>query len=164
MHVVSRVFAAARDRLGVRLVQWAAQRDHLHLIVEPESEHALSRGVQGLCIRLAKHLNRAFGRRGGVFADRYHGVALRSPRQARNVLAYVLLNERHHAAGRGEQPSLGLDPCSSSPCFEGWTSPRPPTPGPWTATVMPPATWLLRVGWRVHGLVDPIEVPGHRQP
>ena len=85
MKVVWRAFAAARDRLGVRLVHWSAQRDHLHLIVEPESERALSRGVQGLCIRLAKSVNRAFGRHGRVFADRYHGVPLRSPRQARNA-------------------------------------------------------------------------------
>ena len=132
MQVVWRVLAAARYRLGVRLVQWAAQRDHLHLIVEPESEHALSRGMQGLCIRLVKHLNRDLGRRGKVFADRYHAVLLRTPRQARNALAYVLFNERHHAVGRGEKPSVALDACSSSPLFEGWTRPRAPTPGFWS--------------------------------
>ena len=164
MQVVVRAFGAARDRLGVRLVQWAVQRDHLHMIVEPESEKALARGLQGLCIRLAKRLNRAFGRRGRVFADRYHGVALRSPRQARNALAYVLLNERHHAAGRGERPARGLDACSSSPSFDGWTRPRPPTLGFWSDTIMPASTWLLRVGWRRHGLVNPLEVPGDHKP
>jgi REP element-mobilizing transposase RayT len=160
MRVVWRVFAAARGRLGLRLVDWSAQRDHVHLIVEPESEKSLSRGVQGLCFRLAKSINRVFGRRGRVFADRYHGVPLRSPRQTRNALAYVLLNTRHHAAARGELLSRGLDACSSSPCFEGWTRPRPPTEGPWSATVAPASTWLLRTGWRRHGLVDPLEVPG----
>ncbi|HEY4116912.1 MAG TPA: hypothetical protein VGM56_03600, partial [Byssovorax sp.] len=74
------------------------QRDHVHLLVEPESERALSRGVQGICIRFAKAINRVLGRRGRVFADRYHAVPLRSPRQTRNALAYVLLNARHHAA------------------------------------------------------------------
>ena len=107
MRVVWRVFAAARERLGVRLAQWAVQRDHLHLIVEPASHAALSRGMQGLCVRLAKQLNRALGRRGRVFADRFHGVPLRSPRQTRNALAYVLLNERHHRVGRGERPLYG---------------------------------------------------------
>jgi hypothetical protein len=163
MKVVWRVFAAARDRLGMRLVHWAAQRDHLHLIVEPESEKALARAVQGLCIRFAKQLNRALGRRGPVFAERYHGVSLGSPRQARNALAYVLLNERHHAADRGEHLSAGLDPCSSSPCFEGWTRPRAPTPGPWSSTVANATTWLLRKGWTRHGLVDPLELPGRRK-
>jgi hypothetical protein len=154
MHVVWRAFAAARDRLGMRLVHWYAQRDHL--LVEPESGRALSRGVQGLCVRLAKSLNRAFGRRGHAFADRYHGVPLRSPRQTRSALAYV----RHHASGRGEPLSRGLDACSSSPCFDGWTVPRTPTHGPWSATVHPASTWLLRAGWRRHGLIHPFEVPG----
>ena len=160
MQVVWRVFAAARDRLGVRLVHWSVQRDHVHLIVEPQSEKALSRGVQGLCIRLAKSVNRAFARRGRVFADRYHCVPLRSPRQTRNALAYVLLNARHHAASRAEARSSALDACSSSPCFEGWTVPRPPTHGPWSATVTHASTWLLRTAWRRHGLINPLEVPG----
>jgi hypothetical protein len=160
MQVVWRVFAAARDRLGVRLVQWSVQRDRVHLLVEPESERALSRGVQGLCIRFAKAINRALGRRGRVFADRYHAVPLRSPRQTRNALAYVLLNARHHAAGRHEQLTASLDACSSSPCFEGWTTPRPPTQGPWTTTITRASTWLLRTGWRRHGLIHPLEVPG----
>ena len=160
MQVVWRVFAAARDRLGVRLVHWSVQDGHVHLLVEPENERALSRGLQGLCIRLAKSVNRSFGRRGRVFADRYHGVPLRSPRQTRNALAYVLLNARHHAASRGEPLSLGLDACSSSPCFEGWATPRPPTPGPWSTTVTHASTWLLRTAWRLHGLVHPLETPG----
>jgi hypothetical protein len=160
MQVVWRVFAAARDRLGVRLVQWSVQRDHVHLLVEPESERALSRGVQGLCIRFAKAINRVLGRRGRVFADRYHAVPLRSPRQTRNALAYVLLNARHHAAGRHEQLSASLDACSSSPCFEGWTTPRPPTRGPWCTTITRASTWLLRTGWRCHGLIHPLEIPG----
>ena len=29
---------------------------------------------------------------------------------------------------------------------------------------VPPRTWLLRVGWRRHGLVDPAEVPGAAVP
>ena len=160
MRVVFRVFAAARDRLGVRLVHWSVQHGHIHLLVEPESERALSRGLQGLCIRLAKSVNRTFGRSGRVFADRYHGVPLRSPRQTRNALAYVLLNARHHATTRGETPSHGLDPCSSSPCFDGWTTPRPPTQGPWAATIRPASTWLLHTGWRLHGLIHPLETPG----
>jgi hypothetical protein len=143
----------------MRLVQWSAQRDHVHMIVEPDNEKALSRGVQGLCIRLAKSLNKVFHRRGRVFADRYHGVPLRSPRQTRNALAYVLLNARHHAAARGEPLSRALDACSSSPCFEGWTSPRPPTRGLWSDTVSPASTWRLQTGWRRHGLVDPFAVP-----
>jgi REP-associated tyrosine transposase len=160
MRVVWRVFGAARDRLGARLVHWAVQRDHVHLIVEPEGKGALSRAMQGLCIRFAKRLNAELGRRGRVFGDRYHEVLLDSPRKTRHALAYVLLQERHHAALRGERVPTGRDPCSSAPCFDGWTVPCRPRDGPWTRTVVAPAMWLLRVGWRRHGLVDPLEVPG----
>jgi REP-associated tyrosine transposase len=163
VRVVWRVFAAARERLGARLVHWAVQRDHVHLIVEPADQRALSRAMQGLCIRFAKRLNAALGRRGRVFGDRYHEAPLDSPRRVRHALAYVLLQERHHAALRGERPPTALDPCSSAPCFEGWTVPSRAREGPWTPTVVPPRTWLLRVGWQRHGLVDHLEVPGSRR-
>src|SRR5262245_20180575 len=43
-------FAAARERLGMRLVHFSVQRDHIHLIVEALHTTALSRGVQGLSV------------------------------------------------------------------------------------------------------------------
>jgi hypothetical protein len=42
------------------------------LIVEAEGRDALSRGMKGLAVRVAIALNRSIGRRGTVFADRYH--------------------------------------------------------------------------------------------
>jgi hypothetical protein len=42
--------------------------------------------------RLARTVNRVLGRRGPVLADRYHQHVLRTPREARHALAYVLLN------------------------------------------------------------------------
>ncbi len=63
---------------------------------------ALARGMQAFGISVAKHLNAQVGaragkrRRGSVFADRYHAVILRSPRQVRNTLSYVLNNWRKH--------------------------------------------------------------------
>ena len=71
----------------------------IHLIVEASDRVALSRGVQGLCIRLARAVNRACGRRGPVFADRYHARALKTPRSVRFALRYVLLNAHKHGTG-----------------------------------------------------------------
>src|SRR5438105_4593367 len=62
----------AAVRFGARIVHYSIQGNHLHLIVEAESRAALSRAMQGLSIRLARRLNRRAGRRGAVFADRYH--------------------------------------------------------------------------------------------
>src|SRR5262245_39857104 len=56
-------FAAGRERFGFRLVHYAVLNDHLHLLVEAHDRVALSRGLQGLLIRIAKALNRLWSRR-----------------------------------------------------------------------------------------------------
>lgn len=60
-----------RERSGFRVVHFSAQGNHIHLIVEAVSQLALTRGMQGLTIRIARAINKAAGRRGKVFADRY---------------------------------------------------------------------------------------------
>jgi hypothetical protein len=52
--------------------------------------------MQGLGVRLARAINRAMGSRGKVFSDRYHDRILRTPREVRFALRYVLLNARKH--------------------------------------------------------------------
>ncbi|HEU4420409.1 MAG TPA: hypothetical protein VFT55_15845, partial [Planctomycetota bacterium] len=81
-----------------RLCHYAVLNDHLHLLVEAQDRLALSRGLQGLAIRIAKALNRLWRRRGTVFADRYHDRILKTPREVRNALCYVLGNGKKHAA------------------------------------------------------------------
>ena len=66
---------------------------------EAEGTIGLSRGMQGLNVRMAIAINRLMGRRGKVFADRYHSVVLRTPTQTANALHYVLNNRQHHAPG-----------------------------------------------------------------
>ncbi len=135
---ISDCFSRGRDRFGFRLVHFSVQGNHLHLVVEAGDEKALARGLQGLGVRIAKALNRVMGRKGSVFADHYHANILRSPTQVANVLAYVLMNFRHHfpseAARYAEEPR---DRFSS-----GWSEPGTDPP------VAVPRTWLLCVGWR----------------
>jgi REP element-mobilizing transposase RayT len=147
---------AAKERFGARVVHFSVQRDHLHLIVEAADVRALMRAMRALAIRLAMRLNRWWRRRGRVFADRYHARVLRTPREVRHVLAYVLLNGRRHGVAR-----VGIDPCSSGAWFDGWAglSVRPPAA---TAVVAAARTWLLRLGWRRHGPIRFGEVPGRR--
>lgn len=169
---VRQAFSAGRDRLGFRLVHYAVQPGHVHLIVEVEQDPirfasrdvrtALSRGLQGLAIRLARSVNRAVGRAGRVFADRYHARALASPRAVRNALRYVLLQSRRHGAQQRVGISTALDPCTSGGCFDGWSRPGWQRAGPWDDTVVRARGWLLRMGWRRHGLIDPQEVPAMR--
>src|SRR5688572_2419802 len=89
---------AGCERAGFRLVHYSVQSNHLHLIVEGSCRNGLSRGLQGLAIRMARALNRLWRRLGSVFADRYHDRILRSPREVWNALRYVLNNARKHGA------------------------------------------------------------------
>ena len=123
----------ARERDGFRLVHFTVQSNHLHLIAEARDAMALARGIQGLCIRIAKAVNRVLGRRGRVFADRYHAHALRTPTETANAIAYVLGNTHVHAARRGRpiRPDA-IDPLTSAANRH---------------LVAQARTWLLRIGW-----------------
>jgi hypothetical protein len=89
------------------------QGNHLHFVIEADDTRAMSRGMQGLAIRMAKALNRVMNRRGSVFADRFHAHVLRTPREVRHALAYVLRNHAVHAERSGRQASTAPDPYSS---------------------------------------------------
>ncbi len=161
MKVMRTAFRAGKERFGFRLVHYAVQSNHLHLIVEANDKRALSSGARGLAIRIAMGLNDLLGRTGKVFTERYHAVPLASPRQIRRALAYVLLQERRHAAGRRRALTTTLDRCSSAPGFDGFKNVAPRA-GPWSETVVEAGTWLLATGWRRHGAIDPREIPGAR--
>jgi hypothetical protein len=116
-------------------------------------------------------MNRAFERhngwrcRGQVFADRYHARAMTAPRQVRSALGYVLGNWRKHRVDRAHDEETRLDPYASGASFDGWseTAARGPAAAPAGGAglpVRPPRSWLLRLGWRRHGLLDPRTAPG----
>jgi REP element-mobilizing transposase RayT len=156
---VERTFRESCDRAGFRLVHYALQDNHAHLIVEAADASALARGMKAVDSRLARAVNRVFGRHGPVLLERFHLRVLRTPPEVRRALAYVLLNARRHAA-RAKR-ALGIDPASSGRWFDGWRRlPRGEKMVVEAAAVASPGTWLLRVGWRKHGLIDPDERPG----
>ena len=183
---VRRALAQGQQRFGFRLVHFSVQSNHLHLIAEAADRRALSRGVQGLSVRVARAVNARLERKGRLFADRYHARALTSPRTVRYALRYVLLNARRHQhapgggegaaarAGRGPAalPFGFIDSRSSAPWFPGFRRPGELAFGvtearaEWRASsdleapVVKPKTWLLRVGYRRAGAFDVDDVPG----
>jgi REP element-mobilizing transposase RayT len=158
---LERSLRALAKRTDFRVVHYSLQHDHVHLLVEAGGVAALSNGMKSLAARLARAVNRVFGRRGAVLDGRYHHRPLATPREVRAALAYVLLNARKHAGQR--DPALAslnpwIDPASSGRWFDGWTErPAPPVDRP---AVVNAQTWLLRTGWRVHGRIRTDEVPG----
>ena len=163
------------ERGRFRVVHYSIQADHLHLIVEATGSRDLACGMKSIAARIARAANRIFARRGPVLADRYHLHILRTPREVRCALAYVLLNARKHGKERqGAAPPARLDEASSARWFGGWResvggegSPDPawrtqadPQDAASGREVARPRTWLLSLGWRRHGLIDLAEVPG----
>jgi hypothetical protein len=89
---------AAGSRGEFRVVEYSAQSNHLHLLVEAQDERAL---------------------------------------------------------GRGPTP----DPFSSAGCFAGWSRKNGRKLEPVSRFLPLARTWLLALGWRRHGLLDPRELP-----
>ena len=145
-----RRFARGCERGTFRLVHYSIQRDHAHMIVEASSKQALASGMKCVAARFARAVNRVFDRSGPVLDGRFHSVVLRTPTQVRNTLRYVLLNARKHGSR-----FRGIDPASSGRWFAGWRSAparEDPLGGP--MEVAAAGTWLLRTGWRKHGLIE----------
>jgi len=117
---VRRALLVVAVRHAFRVVHLSIQRNHLHLLVEADDGRALSRGMQGLDISLARRINRACRRTGKVFAHRFHATPITSPRQTRNALAYVLNNWRRHREDRAEGCTAALDRFSTAIVFDGW--------------------------------------------
>jgi hypothetical protein len=161
MRTIVRVLQDARGRFDLRVIQFAVLGDHLHLLVEVEGRECLTRGMRGLGTRIAIHLNRTFQREGRVFDDRYHARALTSPLEARRGLCYVLNNFRKHEAQTGRKiAARWIDPCSSAMLFDGWFDGDTRVRSHRDLGTLPARTWLLTIGWRMHGLIDPDEIPG----
>ena len=156
-------------------MHYSLQGNHAHLIVEAHDRAALGRGMKAIGARLALAVNKIAERSGRVLADRYHLRLLRTPKEVRNALRYVLLNARHHAGVAALAKARKvvrvaeelLDRASSARFFDGWKREAVGTGrgrDPSTPTIPSPVararTWLLAVGWRRHGLLDPADVPG----
>src|SRR5207248_633860 len=121
---IQEALRAGGNRFGFRLVHFSVQGNHVHLIVEAIDSLSLTRGMQGLMVRIARAINRAARRRGKVFADHYFARELRTPAEVRRAVRYVLDNHLVHA---NAEPRT--DPCASR------------------APLVAPRTWLLCIGW-----------------
>jgi REP element-mobilizing transposase RayT len=169
--VLRSAFTAVAERDGAfRIVQFSVQGNHVHALVEAAGRGALIEGLRGLGVRMSRALNGVMGRRGKVLA-RYDARALKTPREVRHALVYVLQNAKKHALEFGKPLSRDwIDPCSSACWFDGWTpatqgrirSERGEPTGP--QPVNRPGTWLLAAGWRRHGLISCSELPRSELP
>jgi len=107
---IERSFSIACDRDDFRLTHYSLQGNHAHLIVEADDERALGRGMKAIGSRLARAVNRIFGRSGPVLADRYHV----------HVVAFHWMEEARLAGPRRDSGRM-----SHHRAFAGSAAPRP---------------------------------------
>lgn len=79
---------------GLRILHYSFQSNHIHLIVEAESNAILTKGMRSFTITFAKGL-----RKGRVQLERYHLHVLKTVREARHAIHYVLFNQQKHERG-----------------------------------------------------------------
>lgn len=131
--------AGGAVRPAFRVAEWSIQPDHVHLVVESVSRRALTAGLRGLGVSLARRVNRALGRRGAVLVERFHLHVLRALQEVVNAVRYVRENTARHAARPGGAWRRRTAP--------GWID-------PWSSAPLArrrPVTWLLG---RALSLVD----------
>ncbi len=138
------------------MVHFALLNNHIHFLVEARNRRALSRGMQGLLIRIAKALNKLWNRKGSVFQDRFYSKVMRTYRHVRNALCYVLHNARRH----GLKLMNPLDPYTSGPWFDGWKEDVDASALPFSFRPVARArTYALCEGWKRHRLISAWELP-----
>jgi REP element-mobilizing transposase RayT len=106
LHINFKVKLLVRNKVGIRVLKrairnaqahglgilhFSLQSNHVHLIVEAKSNELLSRGMRSLCITFSKGLGQ-----GRVQLERYHLHVLKSLRETRNAVHYVLFNQQKH--------------------------------------------------------------------
>jgi hypothetical protein len=73
------------------------------MIVEAGDEKMLSRGMQGLLSILARRINRLQGLLGPLWRERYHARPLKTPKEVRSALVYVLQNGAQGCSNCGRE-------------------------------------------------------------
>src|SRR4029450_5128107 len=147
--VIWNALMAARERPGrsttggFRIVDYVILGNHCHLLVEALDNDSMSRGMNGLCGRIAKGLDKLWGRKGKVFAERYHCRVLKTAREVYYAKRYIYENARKHLLPpRKGRPA----PLSSGLWFKGWKDYVHDGCFSWWGPVAEATSWLLRQG------------------
>ncbi len=150
---LKRCLKKAKDR-GLRVIHFSLESNHLHLLIECRDNKTLSLGMKSLGASLGKAIRKFAGGKGAVFKGRYHLHILKTPTEARNGMAYVLLNRAKHW-----KSIAFVDRYSSGAYFTDWRKLLGRDIGPILSArrglrKAPPdylseaQSWLAREGWR----------------
>jgi REP element-mobilizing transposase RayT len=79
------------QKLGLRVIHFSLQYNHIHLITEADNNQILTKGMRALTITFSKGL-----KKGKVQVERYHLHVLKTLRETKNAIHYVLFNDQKH--------------------------------------------------------------------
>lgn len=82
--------------IGLRIIHYTLEYDHVHLLVEADNNEILGRGMQSFGISFSKGINKIKKLKGQVFKTRYHFRKLKTPKEIKNAINYILGNALKH--------------------------------------------------------------------
>jgi hypothetical protein len=77
---------------GLRILHYSVQSNHMHFILEADNNKILETGMRSLTVTIAKGI-----KKGKVQLERYHLHVLKTIRETKNAISYVLFNEQKHS-------------------------------------------------------------------
>lgn len=82
----------ARRRYGLRVLNYMATCNHIHLLVRDRGDGEIARAMKLVAGRTAQTYNGRKHRRGAFWEDRYHATAVESGEHLRRCMVYMDLN------------------------------------------------------------------------
>lgn len=82
--------------IGLRVIHYTLEFDHIHLLVEVDNKEQLGKGMQSFGISFSKGINKIKSLSGRVFKTRYHFRKLKTKQEIKNVIHYILGNSIKH--------------------------------------------------------------------
>lgn len=82
--------------IGLKIIHYTLEYDHVHLLVEADSKAELGSGMQSFGITFSKGINKLKKAKGQVYKTRYHLRKLKTPAEVKNVIQYILGNSVKH--------------------------------------------------------------------
>ena len=82
----------ARKRFGLRILNYIATSNHIHLLVIDSGNDVIPRSMQLIAGRTAQAYNQRKGRKGAFWEDRYHATAIEKGEHLMSCLVYVDMN------------------------------------------------------------------------
>jgi len=93
---------AALDKFGGRVHAYVLMTNHVHLLITPDREHALSEIMQSIGRRYVRYVNKKYGRAGTLWEGRFKASLVQSERYLLACYRYIELNPVR--AGMVEHP------------------------------------------------------------